>query len=159
MNGQEPLPKFEKPKKPISMDILFIGVISLLAVGSWAIFDIYRAATVTTVPQVLQRQIRPIQSEIDDELLSDIRSRRRFSETELLSVTPPIFIPLDERTGTEAESTALPVIIETAPEAPAATTSATPATETAPPGADTTTTTETEGPGSSPPTDSAAPVQ
>lgn len=97
MNGPTPSPT--TPKKPLSMDILFIGVISLIAVGSWVIFDVYRSLTVTTVPRVLQRQIRPLESQLDEELFADIKARRQFTETELNSVTPKPFIPLDERSS------------------------------------------------------------
>jgi hypothetical protein len=95
MNGSSPTAV--KPKRPLSMDILFIGVISLLAVGSWVIFDVYRAFTKTTVPKVLQKQIRPLESKIDTTLFTSIKSRRQFDDTQLDSVHPKAFIPFEER--------------------------------------------------------------
>lgn len=104
-------------KRPLTMDLLFVGIVSLLAVGSWVIFDVYRAVTVTTIPRVLQRQIRPLRSEIDDELIGNIRARRRFSESELLGVTPKPYIPIEQRPRTGAVTVPEPSPVLEAPTA------------------------------------------
>lgn len=107
MNGKSST-QAKKEKAPLSFDILMIGVISLLAVGSWVIFDVYRSFTVTTVPKVLQKQIRPLNSKLDPDLLSDIRARRQFSDLQLNSVTPKAYIPPEERDQPTPSVTAVP---------------------------------------------------
>ena len=98
MNGNSrQLPTPEAQRKPLSFDILMIGVISLLAIGSWVVFDVYRSLTKTTVPRVLQKQIRPLQSTIDPQLFADIKLRRRFTQQQLNSVTPKPYVPPEER--------------------------------------------------------------
>lgn len=91
----------EVQKKPLSYNILLVGVISLLTVGSWVMFEVYRAFTKTTVPRVLQSQIKPIKSKIDEKLMENIAQRRQFTEIELQGIVP--FIPPDELERIEKE--------------------------------------------------------
>jgi hypothetical protein len=84
----------ELQKKPLSYNILVIGMISLLTVGSWVTLEVYRAFTKTTVPRVLQSQIKPIKSKIDEKLMESISTRRQFTESELTNIVP--FLPPDE---------------------------------------------------------------
>lgn len=91
-----------KHKKGTSANILTLGVVSLLAVGSWVIFDVYRALTNTTVPKVLQKQIEPLPVDISAELIGELRSRRAFDILELNAVKP-ITVGVIEEATPEAE--------------------------------------------------------
>lgn len=73
-------------KVVFSSKLLVIGVFSLLAVGSWVGFEIYKNLTQTTVPKVLQEQIKPLETEIDDGVVIDLQNRRVFNEQLLNSV-------------------------------------------------------------------------
>ncbi len=75
-----------KHKKGTSANILMIGIFSLLAVGSWVIFDVSRALTKTTVPVILQKQIEPLPVDISAATIGKLRSRRQFDPLELNTV-------------------------------------------------------------------------
>ena len=72
--------------KFFSSNSLIIGIFTLLAVGSWVAFDVYRGLTKSTVPDVLQEQIRPLETEFDEENINNLRNRRQFSDQFLLTV-------------------------------------------------------------------------
>ncbi len=72
--------------KFFSSNSLVIGIFTLLAVGSWVTFDVYRGLTKSTVPDVLQEQIRPLKTELDEEIVNNLRNRRQFSDQFLLMV-------------------------------------------------------------------------
>lgn len=80
-----------------SRGVLIIGVFTLLAVGSWVGFEIYRSATKTTLPTVLQSQIQPLEPEVDQKLIDDLKSRQRYDETALSSVQS---VAIEETTPT-----------------------------------------------------------
>lgn len=67
-------------KKSKSQGLLIVGVFTLLAVGSWVGFDIYRGLTNTTLTEVQQKQIRPLRVSVDEEMVGKLRSRRRIED-------------------------------------------------------------------------------
>ena len=73
-------------KKSKSQGLLILGVFTLLAVGSWVGFDIYRSLTNTTLTEVQQRQIRPLRVNVDEEMVQKLRSRRKIEDFYLDSV-------------------------------------------------------------------------
>ena len=77
-----------KRKKGKSIDLLTIGVLSLLAVGSWVSFDVYRAITKTTLTEVVQRQIEPLKIDLSIELLKKLQSRVQLDPLLLNTVRP-----------------------------------------------------------------------
>lgn len=91
-------------KKGLSYDLLVIGVISLLAVGSWVTFEVYRATVKTTLPRVLQRQIRPLKAKINPETMDNLKQRRQFEPGILESVIPraPKTVVDENKTGRES---------------------------------------------------------
>ena len=72
--------------KFFSSNSLVIGIFTLLAVGSWVAFDVYRGLTKSTVPDVLQEQIRPLDIEFDEEVIDNLQNRRQFNDQFLLTV-------------------------------------------------------------------------
>ncbi len=94
------------------MNVLVIGLFTLLAVGSWVVFDVYRALVKTTVPEVLQEQIKSLDPEIEATIISDLNNRRQFSE-EYLDTLTPRFLLGEGETSPEPEA----ILIETEPEA------------------------------------------
>lgn len=90
-------------KKTTSYNVLLIGVLGLLAVGTWAIFDVYRGLTATTLTEIQQSQLQPLRVEVGPELIAALRARRQFDELFLNSVeSRPV--PLQER-GTPVSTT------------------------------------------------------
>ncbi len=78
----------DKKNQRISRSALIVGIFSLLTVGSWVGFDVYRSLVKTTIPPDVQKQIQPLDSKIDPNLMSDLKSRRSFTDSELNSVHP-----------------------------------------------------------------------
>lgn len=107
MNNNDPKKKegVNENKKGISYDLLVIGVISLLAVGSWVTFEVYRATVKTTLPRVLQRQIKPLKGKINPETMENLKGRRQFETSLLESVVPRApKTAVDEKNKTGRES-------------------------------------------------------
>lgn len=101
-------------KRSTSANVLLIGILGMLAVGTWVIFDIYRALTATTLTEVQQRQLQPLRVDIGDELIARLQARRQFDQLTLNTVqsvavpgqeTGPLVI---ETTEEEAEITPTP---------------------------------------------------
>lgn len=95
-------PESQKKKKNHSKSVLIIGLLTLLTVGSWVIFDVYRALVKTTVPHVVQQQIQPLDSKLDPDVMTDLQSRKSFTDQELNSVHPNpnlIVSPTASRSG------------------------------------------------------------
>jgi hypothetical protein len=91
-----------KRKRAFSSNILIVGVFSLLAVGSWVSFDIYRAIVKTTVPKSVQEEIKPLNPEIDSGLVNSLTSRKKYEEDYLNRLQPKFL--LDE-TGNASATT------------------------------------------------------
>lgn len=74
----------------------------MLAVGSWIGFDIYRSLVKTTLTNVLQAQLLPLQTSIDEATVADIRSRLQYSQATLdqvQSVAAEVPTPPPSRAG------------------------------------------------------------
>lgn len=92
-------------KQTLSGNLLIFGIFSLLAVGSWVAFDVYRSIVKTTVPRVVQTQVRPLNPELSPEVLRSIRGRRQFDEGYLESLAP--------RFLSEEEAVVVPEVVVT----------------------------------------------
>lgn len=88
-----------KRKTELSRSILIIGLFTLLAVGSWVGFDLYRSATKTTLPKVLQSQMQPLETKVDQELLDDLQGRQQYDDFTLSTVSS---VAIEVPTGTPA---------------------------------------------------------
>ena len=82
-------------KKTKSYNIMMIGLFSLMAVGSWIGFDIYRGLTNTTLTDVQQKQIAPLRVEADQELIDSLLKRKEFDDG-YLSLVESRPVPLRE---------------------------------------------------------------
>lgn len=105
----------KKKKQSRSKSVLIIGIFTLLTVGSWVIFDVYRSLVKTTVPNVVQQQIQPLDSKLDNDVMTDLQARRSFTDQELNSVHPNpnlIVSPAATRSGI-VRSTPTPTPIST----------------------------------------------
>lgn len=100
-------------KQSLSSNILMIGLFTLLAVGSWVVFDVYRAVVKTTVPEVVQVQIEPLDSEIDPSLITFLRASRKFDQNFLNTLTPKFLLEESAQTG----EVILPTDVQPTPEA------------------------------------------
>lgn len=101
-------------KKSKSQGLLIVGVFTLLAVGSWVGFDIYRGLTNTTLTEAQQKQIRPLRVSVDEEMVQKLRSRRRIEDFYLNSVESRA-VPSERigGTGEVSEASQSGMVVET----------------------------------------------
>jgi hypothetical protein len=97
-----------KRKSSLSSGILLIGIFSLLAVGSWVSFDIYRAIVKTTVPKVLQNQLQPLNPEIDSNLVNSLRNRKKYDDSYLNTLQPKFLLDDESTVNTAPTPTPTP---------------------------------------------------
>jgi hypothetical protein len=72
-----------KPKKTISAHILTFGLMTLLMVGSFVIFQIYLSLSKSQISSVQQKAIKPLDGRIDQEIVDDLGGRRWFNRAEM----------------------------------------------------------------------------
>lgn len=82
-------------KESHSKSILILGIFSLLAVGSWMMFDVYRGMTKVTTPQVLQEEVQPLTGTIEAETIGRLMNRRQFDEATLSQVQSKVAVSLE----------------------------------------------------------------
>ena len=59
----------------MSKDIIIILSFALIVVAGWLSADVYRALTETEAPVVTKEMLRPLDPELDLEVLEDLKSR------------------------------------------------------------------------------------
>jgi len=67
----------------LGKDALIFSVLTLITVLTWIGFEVYRTATKTTIPEVTQRQMAPLEPKIKKEILNQIRENLWFTEEEV----------------------------------------------------------------------------
>ena len=58
----------------ISKEWVILLVFSLITTLAWIGFEVHRAYTTTTIPEVLEEQMAPLNPELDQEALKILRS-------------------------------------------------------------------------------------
>lgn len=85
-------------KLQFGKDALILSIMTLITVLIWIGFDVYRALTKTEIPQILQKQIAPLNPQIDRETIEKIKTKETISEEELERIPTPAIIPSPEAT-------------------------------------------------------------
>jgi len=67
----------------LGKDALIFSVLTLITVLTWIGFEVYRTATKTTIPEVTQRQMAPLEPKIKKETINQLRENLWFAEEEL----------------------------------------------------------------------------
>ena len=75
-----------------SKDVLVLAILSLITVLSWIGFEVYRAATESSIPRVTKEMLIPIQPNLDRETIEQLKQSLTFSEEELNSLPVPVVI-------------------------------------------------------------------
>lgn len=89
-------------KLQLGKDALILAILTLITVLTWIAFDIHRTLTKTEIPQVLQKQIAPLNPKIPTKTLEELQQRISFTQEELSEVTvPTLKEELVEETVTE----------------------------------------------------------
>lgn len=58
-------------------DALIVSIFTLITVLTWIVFDVYHAAVTSTITEVQERLMAPLDPKIDEETLVQIRFRSR----------------------------------------------------------------------------------
>lgn len=95
-------------KFKLGKDALILTILTLITVLTWIAFDVYRTLTRTEIPQVLQRQIAPLNPKLSQvTVLNKLKTNISFTEEELNEIST--FVPEEESTEsaekTKAEKT------------------------------------------------------
>jgi len=100
-------------KKHFSYDLLFISILTLITVVIWVGLTIYQSLTTSTIPKVLEDQLRPIKSDFDTQVIDTLNLRKRITQQELDQL-PPRMLEFEKEAVEEAEestSSAQPEVI------------------------------------------------
>jgi len=76
-------------KSKLPRDLFIVSLLTLITVFTWIVFDVYRAAKKIEIPEVLQRQIEPINPEINTSILEDLSKRDNMGKSDV----PPLATP------------------------------------------------------------------
>lgn len=76
-------------KLQLGRDALVLSILSLITVLTWIGFDVYRALTKTEIPQILQRQLTPLDPKIPAVTFQNLEQRVSFTQEELSQITVP----------------------------------------------------------------------
>lgn len=76
-----------KPKRAVSAYVLLIGIMGLSIVGGIIAFQIFVSVTKSQLTAEQNILIKPIDGSIDTEIINGLRNRRKFSESELNTIT------------------------------------------------------------------------
>lgn len=66
----------------LNRDLFNLSIMTLITVLTWAGFDVYRAFHQVEIPQVLERQIQPLNPQLDQEVFANLRERDFISKEE-----------------------------------------------------------------------------
>lgn len=75
-------------KQTIGKDLLIISILTTISVAVWIAVDIYGALHKSDIPQVLKKQIEPLNPKLDTLILEQLESREFFDLKEE-SMSPP----------------------------------------------------------------------
>lgn len=98
-----------------SKDVLVLAIMSLLTVLTWIGFEVYRAATESTIPRVTQEMLAPLKPTLDQETIEQLKESLTFTEEELNSLAVPVVIEPTPTFAQPLESTPGGAIQESTP--------------------------------------------
>jgi len=78
-------------------NMLILSVMTLITVIVWVSYEVYRAYTQTTVPQIIKELMTPLNPTIDEAVMETIKEKYQIPEEELNIITqPPIETEIEE---------------------------------------------------------------
>lgn len=83
-------------KSGVSKDLFILSLLTVLTVLTWIAFDAYRAFKKSDIPKVLQKQMEPLNSQLNTQVLEKLATRTKIEKGELL-------LPLATPTPTEGQ--------------------------------------------------------
>lgn len=58
-------------------DLLVVAIFTLITVMAWIVFDVYHAAVTSTITQVQEQLITPLDPEFDQQAINGLKARRQ----------------------------------------------------------------------------------
>jgi len=94
-----------RQKRAISSYVLSIGVLGLLMAGSWLAYDLYGAIVKSQVTPEQEIDILPLTGNLNEDVLTNLKQRRQFSDTELQQINSINYEPTEAVQKQEAQPT------------------------------------------------------
>jgi len=98
-------------KFKMGKDALILSIMTLIAVLTWIGFDVYRAATESTIPKVTREQMKSLNPEIKRSVIDSLKGNLSFSQEELeitiQAPTPEPTAPVATEAGQTATESAI----------------------------------------------------
>lgn len=88
-----------KPK--LGKEALIIAIMTLITILTWIGLEVYRTVVKTTIPEVTQEQMAPLNPKIKTETIDSLKANLSFSEAELNVATQTAVQP-EEQLATES---------------------------------------------------------
>jgi len=108
-------------RRSFNRDLVIIAGLSVVTVVLWIGVTVYRSLETTTIPKVLQEQLKPLRPDFDTRVLNNLNLRSRISDREL-GTLPPRTLNLEGETALTQQPISTVAAGLTAPESsPAAT--------------------------------------
>jgi len=74
----------------LGKNVLILSIMTLITVITWIVFEVYRTATKTTIPQITQEQMMTLNPQIKKETIEELKGKIWISEEELNSFNFPV---------------------------------------------------------------------
>jgi len=77
-------------KTRISREILLLAIFTTITVFTWISLDVFRAFSKKETPKIIQSQIKPLDPNLDNQVIEDLKKKKlfEFGEVELPEVKP-----------------------------------------------------------------------
>ena len=75
-----------KKRKTRKENIFFLVITTTIAVFIWTGFNIYSSFNKSTIPQVLQQQLKPLKPTFNEKVLESLKKRKIISKKEIDSI-------------------------------------------------------------------------
>lgn len=96
-------------KRKVNRDTLVLSILTLITVLTWIAFDVYQALTKTTIPEVIQEQMRSLEPKIDKTKIERLKRRLSVTEEEIeKTILPKIEKATPTLTVSESTQSATP---------------------------------------------------
>lgn len=74
----------------LGRDALILSILTLITVITWIGYEVYYAATKTTIPKVTQEQLTPLNPKLKKEVMEDLKSNLWYGAGDLTLASSPV---------------------------------------------------------------------
>jgi len=80
----------EKKKFKLSKDALILSIMMFVTILCWIFFEIYRTMVKSTIPELTQKQMAPLNPKLETKTIQTLQTRLSLTEEELNTIETPI---------------------------------------------------------------------